>query len=49
MRSLGFDTNDGTFEGTIVVFVHDTAHLTDLIKKLQKVDGVVKVTRIDTN
>jgi guanosine-3',5'-bis(diphosphate) 3'-pyrophosphohydrolase len=49
MRSLSFDTNDGTFEGTIVVFVHDTAHLTDLIKKLQKVDGVVKVTRLDTN
>jgi len=49
MRSLSFDTNDGTFEGTIVVFVHDTAHLTDLIKKLQKVDGVMKVTRLDTN
>ncbi len=49
MRSISFDTNDGTFEGTIMVFVHDTAHLTDLIKKIQKVDGVVKVTRIDTN
>ena len=49
MRSLSFDTNDGTFEGTIVVFVHDTTHLTDLIKKLQKVDGVIKVTRLDTN
>jgi len=33
----------------MMVFVHDTAHLTDLIKKLQKVDGVVKVMRIDTN
>lgn len=49
MRSISFDTNDGTFEGTIMVFVHDTAHLTDLIKKIQKVDGVVKVSRIDTN
>jgi GTP diphosphokinase / guanosine-3',5'-bis(diphosphate) 3'-diphosphatase len=49
MRYISFDTNDGTFEGTIMVFVHDTAHLTDLIKKLQKVDGVVKVVRIDTN
>jgi len=49
MRYISFDTNDGTFEGTITVFVHDTTHLTELIKKLQKVDGVVKVTRIDTN
>jgi GTP diphosphokinase / guanosine-3',5'-bis(diphosphate) 3'-diphosphatase len=49
MRYISFDTNDGTFEGTMMVFVHDTAHLTDLIKKLQKVDGVVKVTRVDTN
>ncbi len=49
MRYISFDTNDGTFEGTIMVFVHDTAHLTDLIKKLEKVDGVVKVARIDTN
>lgn len=49
MRSISFDTNDGTFEGTIMVFVQDTAHLTDLIKKIEKVDGVVKVSRIDTN
>ncbi len=49
MRYISFDTNDGTFEGNMMVFVHDTAHLTDLMKKLQKVDGVVKVTRIDTN
>jgi len=49
MRYISFDTNDGVFEGTITVFVHDTAHLTDLIKKLQKVDGVIKVARIDTN
>lgn len=49
MRYISFDTNDGTFEGTIMVFVHDTAHLTDLMKKLQKVDGVIKVTRVDTN
>ncbi len=49
MRYISFDTNDGTFDGTIMVFVHDTAHLTDLIKKIQKVDGVIKVARIDTN
>lgn len=49
MRSISFDTNDGTFEGTVMVFVHDTNHLTELMKKLKKVNGVLTVTRIDSN
>ena len=49
MRSISFDTNDGTFEGTIMVFVHDTNHLTELISKLRKVPGVLTVTRINPN
>ena len=48
MRSIGFDTDDGTFEGTIMVFVHDTKHLTDLMNKLRKVPGVLTVKRIDS-
>ncbi|HEV7230890.1 MAG TPA: ACT domain-containing protein, partial [Bacteroidia bacterium] len=48
MRSISFDTNDGTFEGTIMVFVHDTKHLTDLMNKLKKVPGVLNVKRIDS-
>jgi GTP pyrophosphokinase len=47
MRSISFDSNDGTFEGTVMVFVHDTNHLTDLMKKLKKVNGVLSVTRMD--
>lgn len=47
MRSISFDTNDGTFEGNIMVFVHDTSHLTELISKLRKVPGVLTVTRIN--
>ncbi len=49
MRSISFDSNDGTFEGTVMVFVHDTNHLTDLMKKLKKVHGVLSVTRMDGN
>jgi guanosine-3',5'-bis(diphosphate) 3'-pyrophosphohydrolase len=49
MRSISFDTNDGVFEGTIMVFVHDTNHLTNLMGKLKKVNGVITVTRIDSN
>ncbi len=47
MRSISFDTNDGTFEGTVMVFVHDTNHLTELMKKLKTVDGVLTVSRVD--
>ena len=49
MRSISFDTNDGTFEGSVTVFVHDTTHLTELMKKLKKVNGVLTVTRMDSN
>jgi GTP pyrophosphokinase len=49
MRSISFDSNDGTFEGTVMVFVHDTNHLTELMKKLKKVNGVLSVTRMDGN
>jgi guanosine-3',5'-bis(diphosphate) 3'-pyrophosphohydrolase len=49
MRSLSFDTHDGTFEGTIMLFVYDTQHLTELMKKLRKVNGVISVTRINPN
>jgi GTP pyrophosphokinase len=49
MRSLSFDTQDGTFEGTIMLFVHDTEHLTSLMKKLRKVHGVLSVARINPN
>lgn len=49
MRSLSFDTQDGTFEGTIMLFVHDTEHLTSLMKKLRKVNGVLNVSRVNPN
>ncbi|HRH36049.1 MAG TPA: DUF5913 domain-containing protein, partial [Catalimonadaceae bacterium] len=48
MRSISIDTNETIFEGKIMLFVHDTAHLDQLIKKLEKVEGVVKVDRFDT-
>lgn len=48
MRSVSFDSNDGVFDGTIMVYVDDTNHLKSLIGKLKQVDGVLNVTRIDT-
>ncbi len=47
MRAINFDTEDGMFEGTVMVYVHDTKHLSHLIDKLTKVKGVKHVERID--
>lgn len=45
MRSLSINTEGGIFEGTIRLYVEDTSHLDMLVKKLEKVNGVVKVSR----
>jgi GTP pyrophosphokinase len=46
MRSISIDSNEGLFEGTIMLFVHDTEHLTKLMKKLSSLNGILSVTRI---
>jgi guanosine-3',5'-bis(diphosphate) 3'-pyrophosphohydrolase len=48
MRSISIDTDENIFEGKIMLFVHDTKHLEQLIHKLTQVEGVVKVDRFDT-
>ena len=48
MRSIIVDSNDGVFEGTIMVYVNDTEHLDNLIKRLKQVKGVIQVNRFDS-
>jgi GTP diphosphokinase / guanosine-3',5'-bis(diphosphate) 3'-diphosphatase len=48
MKSIHFETNDGTFEGKIHVMVYDTEHLDQLTRKFQEIDGVQRVTRWDS-
>ena len=48
MRSISIDTDDTIFEGKIMLFVNSTEHLEQLIRKLSKVDGVVRVDRFDS-
>ncbi len=48
MRSITVDSNDGLFEGKIVVYVNDTAHLDRLIQRLQRVEGVLLVERFES-
>lgn len=48
MRSLSFDSEDGIFEGKIMVYVHDTAELEDLTHRLNSLDGILEVGRFDS-
>ncbi|MBS1979480.1 MAG: bifunctional (p)ppGpp synthetase/guanosine-3',5'-bis(diphosphate) 3'-pyrophosphohydrolase [Bacteroidetes bacterium] len=48
MSSISFRTEQGIFEGEIMLYVNDTRHLDLLISKLEKVEGVVKVARFDS-
>ncbi|MEO8069323.1 MAG: bifunctional (p)ppGpp synthetase/guanosine-3',5'-bis(diphosphate) 3'-pyrophosphohydrolase [Flavobacteriales bacterium] len=47
MRSIGFESNDGIFEGKVMAYVQDTDHLNQLIEKLRGVEGVRSVERVD--
>ncbi len=46
IRNVHLDTHDGTFEGEVMLYINNTKHLNNLIKKLKKVDGIQKVSRI---
>ena len=48
MKSIHFETTDGTFEGRIHVMVYDTEHLDQLTRKFQEIEGVQRVTRWDS-
>lgn len=45
LRSIGIDSHDGLFSGTLTVMVGDTGRLETLIKKLRTVKGVKQVSR----
>ncbi len=49
MRSISIDSNEGLFEGTIMLFVRDTEHLKKLMAKLSQVNGILSVSRMDSN
>ena len=48
MRSITVDTNQGMFDGSIMVYVNNTSHLDAMIAKLKLVSGVTSVTRFDS-
>lgn len=46
IRSINIDSNAGTFEGTVMLYVNDTQHLKVLINKIKRIKGVKQVSRI---
>ncbi|MGJ1267973.1 RelA/SpoT family protein [Sphingobacterium spiritivorum] len=48
IRSLSISSNEGIFEGNIMVFVNDTDQLDNLIKNLKHISGITGVTRYES-
>ena len=45
MKSVHFDSNDGIFNGRIVVVVKNKTILNNLVENIKKINGIDKVTR----
>jgi GTP pyrophosphokinase len=46
MKSITIESHDGTFEGTIVLFIQDTTHLDTLIQNIKLKHQNMDVNRI---
>lgn len=46
LRSIGINSQDGLFSGTITIMIGDTSKLDALLKKLKTVKGVKQITRL---
>lgn len=49
IRSITIGSNEGIFEGSIMVFVNDTEQLEHLIRSLKQIKGITSVTRFEPN
>jgi len=47
IRSVSFETDNGIFDGNIMLYVNDTKQLDVLINKLERINGVVNVSRYE--
>jgi GTP pyrophosphokinase len=46
IKSIKFDTDSGTFNGEIAVEVKNNNFVTKLMKRLEKINGIEKVSRV---
>jgi GTP pyrophosphokinase len=49
MRSISFKAVDGAYEGSIILEMHDTYHLEQLIYTLENIAGVEAVKRYEVD
>ena len=49
MRSVSIESENGIFDGSIQLYIHDTKHLDILTKKLENIEGIVEVARFDVH
>jgi (p)ppGpp synthase/HD superfamily hydrolase len=47
IRSIAIESNDGVFEGQVVLFVADLEHLKRLLERLKRIDGIYGVYRFE--
>lgn len=47
VKQINLETNDGIFEGRIVVCVHDTDDVRNICNSLKHIENVIKVIRVD--
>ena len=47
IRSITVDSNEGIFEGSVMIYVKDTEHLEALIDTILQIKGITGVTRFD--
>ena len=47
IRKLSIESHDGIFEGTMELYVHDTADMNDLIMRVTKIKGMETVRRVE--
>ncbi len=46
MRSLAMESSEGTFEGTMMVYISDANNLLHLMENISKIEGIESVNRI---
>ena len=49
MKSITVESFDGTFEGEIYLYIHDTAHLDQIIKNIEATNEHIKAFRINSS
>ncbi|MDW8346625.1 MAG: HD domain-containing protein [Bacteroidia bacterium] len=49
MRSINLESNGGIFEGTLMLYIQDTKQLEYLTEKLEKIEGILSVSRFDSH